>query len=120
MKLIIAGSRTIENQAAINWHLDDYVSTLDILYTDLVVVSGTAKGVDKLGEYWAESVGAKVEQFPADWEQYGKLAGFRRNRQMAEYADELIAFWDGQSRGTKHMIECMLKLNKPFQVILIR
>ena len=48
-----------------------------------------------------------MEVFPANWNKFGKSAGFRRNEQMAEVADALIAFWDGKSHGTKHMIEIM-------------
>lgn len=68
------------------------------------VVSGGAKGVDSLGEVWAHSMGVPVKVFPADWDKHGKKAGFVRNAEMAEYADALIAVWDGQSRGTYDMI----------------
>ena len=69
------------------------------------VVIGCAQGADSHGETVARSMGIPVARFPADWKQYGKSAGIRRNAQMAEYADALIAVWDGQSRGTKNMIE---------------
>lgn len=69
------------------------------------VVSGCAQGADAHGETVARSMGIPVSRFPADWKQYGKSAGIRRNAQMAEYADALIAVWDGESRGTKNMIE---------------
>lgn len=68
------------------------------------MVSGGANGVDLLGEQWACSWGIPVKQFMADWSKHGRAAGPIRNRQMAEYADALIAIWDGQSRGTKSMI----------------
>lgn len=115
MKLIIAGSREISNYHIMWNNLQDY-----LYFQDIIVVSGKAKGPDTMGEEWAREHGFPIEEFPADWESYGKLAGFRRNRQMAEYADELIAFWDGKSNGTRHMIQCMLTLKKPFQVILVR
>ena len=74
-------------------------------FTITEVVSGTAKGVDSLGEDYAESRGLPVKKFPADRDHLGKGAGYRRNEQMAEYADQLIAIWDGKSLGTKHMID---------------
>ena len=72
---------------------------------DIQIVSGTARGVDQAGERYAASRGLDCVRFPADWEKYGRRAGYLRNCQMAENADALVAFWDGQSRGTKHMIE---------------
>lgn len=75
------------------------------------IVSGTARGTDKLGEQYARIVHHEVSRFPAAWDIYGKSAGYRRNAEMAKFASEdgnvgvLIAFWDGKSRGTKHMID---------------
>jgi hypothetical protein len=72
---------------------------------EVEIVSGNAKGADRMGEYYASQRGYKKVLFPAKWDEYGKSAGFIRNKQMAEYADALIAFFDGESRGTKSMIE---------------
>lgn len=75
------------------------------------IVSGTARGTDKLGEQYARIAHHEVSRFPAAWDIYGKSAGYRRNAEMAKFASEdgnigvLIAFWDGKSRGTKHMID---------------
>ncbi len=63
-----------------------------------------ARGADRLGERYAKERGYPVRLFPADWEKFGKSAGYRRNAEMAKYADGLIAFWDGRSAGTGHMI----------------
>jgi hypothetical protein len=69
------------------------------------VLSGTARGADRLGEQWAEKNGIPVEHYPADWNgPHGKAAGFKRNDLMASKADALIALWDMQSKGTEHMI----------------
>jgi len=99
MKTIIAGSRTIKN----------YVTVLDAIikskFDITEVVSGTAKGVDELGEVYAKINNIPIKQFPADWETHGRSAGFIRNSQMAIYADALIAIWDGKSRGTEQMIK---------------
>ena len=70
-----------------------------------VVLSGTARGADALGEQWAAKHGVPTERFPADWSAHGKAAGYKRNEQMAACADALLALWNGHSRGTKHMIE---------------
>ena len=79
------------------------------------IISGTAKGADKLGEAFADKCHIKVKRFPADWITYGKSAGYIRNEQMAKYAMSdnsygvLIAFWDGKSKGTMHMINLAKK-----------
>jgi len=70
-----------------------------------VILSGAARGADRLGECWAAEQGIACERYPADWDRYGKSAGYRRNVQMASCADALVALWDGASRGTEHMIE---------------
>jgi hypothetical protein len=69
------------------------------------VVSGCARGVDRNGEAYAAKHGIPVALFPADWANLGKKAGMVRNCEMADYADALIAIWDGKSSGTKHMID---------------
>jgi glycerophosphoryl diester phosphodiesterase len=71
-------------------------------------VSGGARGADTFGEQYAKVHGFDIKQFLPDWEGKGKGAGFIRNAEMADYADYLIAFWDGESRGTKHMIDTAL------------
>lgn len=71
----------------------------------MTVISGGASGVDTAGEWWAKTHGIPVERYPAKWDLHGKRAGYLRNVQMAEKADALIAIWDEQSRGTKHMIK---------------
>jgi len=68
------------------------------------IVSGAARGIDQLGEEWAEAQGLPVKRFPANWKEHHRAAGPIRNREMAKYADALVAIWDGQSKGTKSMI----------------
>jgi CTP:molybdopterin cytidylyltransferase MocA len=80
----------------------EYVCSLPI---DTVVITGGARGVDRYAENTARAREMRVEIFPADWTRYGKSAGFRRNVQMVERADKVVAFWDGKSPGTKHSIE---------------
>lgn len=103
-RVIVAGSRTICNQAFVFNHLDRLLAN-KMKLDSIQIISGTARGVDQIGEAYAKAKGIECVRFPADWEKYGKRAGYLRNQQMAEHADALVAFWDGQSRGTKHMIE---------------
>ena len=104
MRIIIAGTRTSVNMD----HLE--VAIQKSGWTPKVIISGTAKGADQLGEQWARENSVPVKQFKPDWSQYGKAAGPKRNREMAENADALIALWDGKSKGTKNMIETAEKL----------
>lgn len=99
MKVIIAGSREITDYDIVL----KAVKLAQFRITE--VVCGKAKGVDTLGEELGLKNGIPVKYFPADWNRHGNAAGYRRNVQMAEYADALIAVWDGKSRGTKHMID---------------
>ena len=83
------------------------------------LVSGHANGVDKIGEKWARLNGIDVISFPANWYTLGRSAGVKRNIEMGNYADSLIAIWDGKSRGTNHMIDYMTKLGKPVRVVQV-
>lgn len=104
MKTIIAGSRTITDLRVVEKAIEG--SGYDISE----VVCGGARGVDDLGRKWAGNGNrVPVKMFPADWAKYGKPAGYRRNVEMAEYADALIAVWDGTSKGTGHMIDIARK-----------
>jgi YspA, cpYpsA-related SLOG family len=103
MKTIIAGSRSITSYET----LCAVMETCGVVVTE--VVSGTARGVDTLGERWAEERGIPVVRFPADWSQ-GRGAGFTRNERMAEYADACVVLWDGSSRGSVHMAKTAKRL----------
>jgi hypothetical protein len=102
MKLIIAGSREFTDYKLLTETLKAEGLSTDTVDT---VVSGCAHGADKLGEKWAVSYGIPIARFHADWDSHGKRAGFIRNGEMAEYADACIVFWNGTSKGTKHMID---------------
>lgn len=76
---------------------------------DWTIVSGGAIGADRLGEMYAKECDYNLKIFKANWDEHGKAAGPIRNKEMAEYSDMLIAFWDGKSKGTKNMIDTALK-----------
>lgn len=103
MRTIVAGCRTATRYG-------ELVKALDQLETrPTAVLSGTALGADRLGERWARENNIPIERYPADWDLFGKLAGRRRNVEMAENAEALVALWDGESRGTRHMIDVARK-----------
>ena len=99
MKVIVAGSRSITDLETVAAAIEE--SGFEITE----VVSGTARGVDVLGEQWAEQNDIPVKRFPANWNYYGKSAGPVRNGAMADYADGLVAAWDTESNGTRNMIK---------------
>lgn len=108
MKLIIAGGRDYTNELRITDLVYDGITILQEEHgmgEVIEVVCGMAPGVDAIGRKIAISQDIPVKEFPAQWLKYGKSAGPKRNLQMAEYADALIAIWDGQSRGTASMIK---------------
>lgn len=111
MKVIVAGCRNFGDFDFVLNAINEAPFTIEEL------VSGGATGVDYVGETLAREHGIEVTQFPADWQTHGKRAGPIRNRQMAQYADALIAIWDGKSAGTKNMIDEMKKLKKPVHVV---
>ena len=115
-RLIVAGSRNFNNYELLKQKCDSLLSQKRLTHS-IVIVSGTAKGADRLGERYAAERGYRVERFPADWDRDGIAAGPIRNSQMAAHADALVAFWDGKSRGTRDMIERAEKHNLPIRVV---
>ena len=112
IKVIIAGSRGFTNY-------DLLASTCEHMlqnHEDVEIVSGGANGADKLGEIFAEEKGYEIKQFVPEWSIHGGAAGYLRNKTMAAYADALIAFWDGTSKGTSHMIQIAGQLDLKIKV----
>ena len=106
MRMIIAGSRTFNNFDMLKAEADKVIA--DHHGKDLgevTIISGGARGADKLGERYANMNLLDLDIYPAKWDKYGRSAGYRRNEKMAKVATHLLAFWDGSSRGTKHMID---------------
>lgn len=113
MKISIIGSRTF----------NDYDLLRDIVLSKFnpsdidVIVSGGAKGADKLGEQFAEEFNKRTNIFLPDWKKYGKSAGFIRNADIIKNSDYVFAFWDGVSKGTLNSINTAKKLNKKIKII---
>ena len=115
-KVIIAGSRGFSNYKLLREQCNKYLREKRKT-SNVIIVSGHARGADTLGEKYAQDEGFALEIYPAQWKKLGKQAGYRRNEQMAEVADALIAFWDGSSKGTKHMIDIMNEKNLLVRVV---
>lgn len=98
MKTIIAGSRSIINKDMVEQAIQE--SNFEITE----VVCGLARGVDSLGKNWAIKNNIPVKEFPADWDTHGRKAAYLRNVEMVKYGEALIAIWDGESKGTNHVI----------------
>lgn len=104
MRVIVAGSRSVTDYRLV----EEAIRRSGFAVCE--VASGTARGVDRLGEAWALRHGVPVRRFPADWARLGRRAGFERNLRMIEYARRapeggaLVAVWDGVSAGTRHTI----------------
>ena len=110
-KWIVAGSRTFQNYPLLCKELDKIKDQIG------EIVCGEARGADTLGRTYAYDNDIIIKSYPADWERYGKSAGFIRNEEMAAYADKAIIFWDGKSVGSKDMIDKMEKLGKEVRVV---
>lgn len=115
-KVIIAGSRDFNDYGLLKRTLD-YVLQNKVA-EGIVIVSGAARGADKLGEKYAEEREYTIESYPADWGTHGKSAGYIRNEEMAKVSDALVAFWDGKSHGTNHMINLAHKHG--LKVVVVR
>jgi predicted Rossmann fold nucleotide-binding protein DprA/Smf involved in DNA uptake len=110
-RVVIAGCRDYNNYAEAKAYIDFCLSDIR-KENNIIIVSGCASGADAIGERYAEENGFKVEKYPPNWEKYGRSAGPRRNKQMAEVSDYVICFWDKKSKGTKSMIEFAQKCGK--------
>lgn len=108
MKIAVIGSRGLR--------VDDLGKYLPENTTE--IVSGGAKGVDTSAKEYAEKNNIKLTEFLPEYEKYGRGAPLRRNLQIIGYADKVLAFWDGTSRGTKYVIDNCKKQNKKVTVYI--
>jgi len=110
VSIMVAGGRDFNDYEYLKQTL---LSVTNKILDGTEIVSGTAKGADSLGERFANEYSLDIKRFPADWDKYGKSAGYIRNKQMAEYADGCVIFWDGKSKGTNHMINLASEFGLP-------
>ena len=118
-KLIIAGGRDFTDSKKMHAAIDQLVNRGELKDYAVSIVTGMARGADMLGREFALAFNVKRYEFPADWNQYGKRAGFIRNKQMGDFADGLLAFQcrEQPTPGTAHMIKYMQSLGKPVHII---
>ena len=114
-RVVVAGSRNFDDYKRLSAELDKFLAGKK----NVTIVSGTARGADRMGERYAAEHGYKVEQFPAEWGIYHKGAGPIRNLQMVKTADAVVVFWDNQSSGTRNIIDCARQENIPYKVFSI-
>jgi YspA, cpYpsA-related SLOG family len=111
VRVIVCGSRRWRDRDMIADRLSD-------LPVDSIIVHGAAGGADSIAHQEAQKLGLLVEPHPARWEELGKRAGYVRNKEMAELgADLCLAFWDGRSKGTMHMVDLAEEYGIPFELI---
>ena len=106
ISVAIVGSRKYPNLPLVR----DFVRMLP---KGVDIISGGAKGVDQTAEFSARHYGHPVTVFAADWERWGKSAGFIRNQEIVDSADFVVAFWDGESKGTHHTVSLAKKGHVP-------
>jgi hypothetical protein len=114
--VIIAGGRTFNDRAL----MIDRIQELEkqgLIYATTTLICGMANGADLMAREIFKQAGLNVRDMPAEWDLLGKRAGYARNESMACIADMALVFWDGQSKGSKHMIDTMDKLGKPVYVV---
>ena len=115
-RLIVAGGRDFDNRELFVSELEK-LCVAELVDYNVILISGMAKGADLMAYNYALQNQVEVASFPANWNEHGKAAGHIRNREMGDFADGLLAFWDGKSRGTQGMIQYMRKLEKPVRVV---
>jgi hypothetical protein len=127
MKIIIAGGRDFDDYSLMEQKCSEILRGLLPAYSNdtenVEIVSGGARGADRLGEAFAQEHSFRLKVFKADWDKLGKIAGFVRNEQMAVYASQdrdlgvLIAFWDGKPEGTGNMIDLAFRYDLKVYVV---
>lgn len=117
---LIVGSRSFSGYEIFRKKVDTLLQNK--LEKSITIISGGADGADKLAEKYAKERGFRLIVMPANWEEDGKSAGYKRNVRMHKYIATkedraVIAFWDGQSKGTQHSFELAKKYGNPIRVI---
>lgn len=118
MKLLIAGSRGYTNYAEAEKRILKLLK--DKTLKNVTIIEGGARGADRIGRDFAIAHQLPYKTVRADWNKYGKQAGYLRNAEMAKMATAAIIFWDGSSPGSKHMIDLLTEYNVRHVVIRIK
>ncbi len=113
-RVIIAGSRNFEDLALLTRKMDGFLHKK----VAPVILSGAARGADRLGEIYANDRKIPIQRYPAKWDRYGKNAGRMRNAEMAEAADAVVVFWDGISPGTAHMVDVARRRGLEVRIVI--
>ena len=118
MKILVAGSR---NHVSDIWTEELYEMLELAIDSDPddsdTIISGGARGVDYIAELFAREHGIDFDEHPAEWDKYGKCAGYRRNAEMVALCDKAYVLWDGYSKGTKHTIDLLIRAEIPYILI---
>lgn len=115
---LVVGSRSFNDYDLMKTKLDNLLSQQE----DVTIVSGGAKGADSLAEKYARENNFDLKVFPAKWKEYGRSAGFIRNEEMHKFISQkekrgVVAFWDGESKGTEHSFSLAKKYNNDLRVV---
>lgn len=116
VRLIVADGRDFNDVVLLRDTCDFKLSNVDRTH-DVTIISGGARGADTIAQMYAEERDYALEIMEADWDAHGKSAGYKRNQAMSDVATHLIAFWDGKSRGTKHMIDIATRAGHVVHVV---
>ena len=114
LKLAVVGSRGFKDYECLKNTLDSIHNKIPITE----IISGGAKGADSLAEKWAIENEVPTTIIYPEWELYGKSAGFIRNREIISLCDRVVAFWDGESKGTQHSFKLAKEQNKKILKIM--
>lgn len=109
MKIAVVGSRGV-NSVDIGKYIDEKC---------IEIVSGGAKGVDECAEIYANEKGLKLTVFKPEYKKYGRYAPLARNRTIVDYSDEVLVFWDGNSKGSKYVIDYCEQVNKKCRIVVV-
>lgn len=110
MRIAVVGSRGFTNKELLDSTLSEYNPT--------EIVSGGARGADRMAADWANEHRITLTEFYPDYDKYGRAAPIKRNDLIVDAADMVIAFWDGKSTGTKYTMNYAKKKGKEVRVIM--
>ena len=119
VRIVIFGSRSVEHSERYYQHIETLVRSIEAENKEVEIISGGAVGADKLAIDYAERLGVDLRIMNADWDKLGKSAGYVRNAEMAKIADIGICLWDMESKGTKHMLNLLLKEDKMYSIFMV-